>query len=42
MSILEFLGTWEIMYNSNLKVVEFDYFKSKAGLHMFALSAKEW
>ena len=42
MSILEFLGTWEIMYKSNFKVVEFDYFNNKAGLHTFALSAKEW
>lgn len=41
-STLEFLGTWEIMYNPNFKVVEFDHFKSKAGLHTFTLSAKEW
>ena len=34
-STLEFLGTWEIMYNPNFKVVEFDHFKSKAGLHTF-------
>ena len=39
---LEFLGTWEVMYNSNFKVVEFDHFKSEAGLHTFTLSAKEW
>ena len=41
-STLEFLGTWEIMYNPNFKVVEFDHFKSQAGLHTFTLSAKEW
>ena len=41
-STLEFLGTWEIMYNPNFKVVEFDHFKSGAGLHTFTLSAKEW
>lgn len=41
-STLEFLGTWEIMYNSDFKVVEFDHFKSEAGLHTFTLSAKEW
>lgn len=41
-STLEFLGTWEIMYNPDFKVVEFDYFKSEAGLHTFTLSAKEW
>ena len=41
-STLEFLGTWEVMYNPNFKVVEFDHFKSQAGLHTFTLSAKEW
>lgn len=41
-STLEFLGTWEIMYNPAFKVVEFDHFKSEAGLHTFTLSAKEW
>ena len=41
-STLEFLGTWEIMYNPNFKVVEFDHFKSEAGFHTFTLSAKEW
>ena len=37
---MEFLGTWEIMYNPDFKVVEFDHFKSEAGLHTFTLSAK--
>ena len=41
-STLEFLGTWEIMYNPDFKVVAFDHFKSEAGLHTFTLSAKEW
>ena len=41
-STLEFLGTWEVMYNPHFKVVEFDHFKSEAGLHTFTLSAKEW
>ena len=41
-STLEFLGTWEIMYNPDFKVFEFDHFKSEAGLHTFTLSAKEW
>lgn len=39
---LEFLGTWEIMYNPNFKVVEFDHFRTGAGLPTFTLSAKEW
>ena len=41
-SKLEFLGTWEVMYNPDFKVVEFDHFRSEAGLHTFTLSAKEW
>ena len=41
-STLEFLGTWEVMYNPDFKVVEFDHFKNEAGLHTFTLSAKEW
>ena len=41
-STLEFLGTWEVMYNPAFKVVEFDHFKSEAGLHTFTLSVKEW
>lgn len=39
---LEFLGTWEVMYNPDFKVVDFDHFKANAGLHTFTLSAKEW
>jgi len=37
-STLEFLGTWEKIYNPNFKVVEFDHFKSQAGLPSFVLS----
>lgn len=39
---IEFLGTWEQINNPNFKVVEFDHFKSKAGLPSFVLSASEW
>jgi len=39
---LEFLGTWEQIYNPDFKVVEFDHFKSEAGLHAFVLSVSEW
>ena len=39
---LEFLGTWEQIYNSDFKVVEFDHLKAEAGLHTFVLSACEW
>jgi hypothetical protein len=39
---LEFLGTWEMMFNPDFKVVEFDHFKSQAGLPTFTMSAKQW
>ena len=39
---LEFLGTWEQMYNPDFKVVEFDHFKIQSGLHTFVLSTSEW
>lgn len=39
---LEFLGTWEKINNPNFKVVEFDHFKSQAGLPSFVLSSSEW
>lgn len=39
---LEFLGTWELIYNSNFNTVEFDGFKKSAGLHTFTLSVSEW
>ena len=41
-STLEFLGTWEQIYNPNFKVVEFDHFKQEAGLHTFKLSVTDW
>ena len=41
-SALEFLGTWEIIYNPNFKVVEFDHFKMQAGLPSFVLSPTQW
>lgn len=39
---LEFLGTWEQIHNPDFKVVEFDHFKSQAGLPSFVLSLSEW
>ena len=39
---LEFLGTWEQIYNPDFKVVEFDHLKIEAGLHTFVLSVSEW
>jgi KilA-N domain len=39
---LEFIGTWEQLYNDNFKVVEFDHFKMQAGLPSFVLSPSQW
>jgi hypothetical protein len=39
---LEFLGTWEQINNPGFKVVEFDHFKTQAGLPSFVLSVSEW
>jgi len=39
---IEFLGTWESIYNPNFKVVEFDHFKKEAGLPTFTLSVSHW
>lgn len=35
---LEFIGTWEQMYNPEFKVVELDHFRINAGLPSFVLS----
>ena len=34
---LEFLGTWESIYNPNFNSVEFDGFRKNAGLHISTL-----
>jgi len=39
---LEFLGTWEQLYNPDFKVVKFDHFKMEAGLPSFVLSPSKW
>ncbi|MBP6238038.1 MAG: KilA-N domain-containing protein [Saprospiraceae bacterium] len=41
-STIEFIGTWEQLYNPNFKVVEFDHFKMNAGLPSFVLSPGQW
>ena len=41
-STIEFLGTWESLYNPNFKVVEFDHFKKEAGLPTFTMSVNNW
>lgn len=39
---IEFLGILEQLYNSGFKPIEFDRFRSEAGLSSFALSPKKW
>ena len=39
---LEFLGLWERLHNPGFKPVEFDGFKSEAGLHAFTMSPTKW
>ena len=41
-STIEFLGTWETLYNPNFKVVEFDHFRKEAGLPIFTMSVSNW
>ena len=41
-STIEFLGTWEALYNPSFKVVEFDHFRKEAGLPTFTLSVSNW
>ncbi len=39
---IEFLGTWEKIYNDNFKPIEFDGFRKEAGLNSFTMSTKRW
>ena len=39
---VEFLGLWEQIYNPVFKPVEFERFKTEAGLNRFSLSPKKW
>ena len=39
---LEFLSTWEVIYNPNFKVFESEHFKKQAGLLTFTPSVSEW
>ena len=41
-STIEFLGTWETIYNPDFKVVEFDHFRKEAGLPTFTMSVSNW
>jgi len=39
---LDYIGTWEQLYNPNFKLVEFDQFKSEAGTNTFVISPQKW
>ena len=40
--IVEFLGLWETLHNSNFNRIEFDTFKTDAGTNAFVFSIKDW
>ncbi len=39
---IEFLGIWERLMNPNFNRVQFDTFRTEAGLNRFILSVKQW
>lgn len=41
-STIEYLGEWEKLYNSDFKVVEFNYFKLNYTKNSFLMSVKKW
>ena len=40
--VIEFLGLWETLHNSNFKPLEFEGFKNQAGANAFTMSPKKW
>lgn len=39
---IEYLGLWEILYNPDFKPLEFEGFRTQAGLNAFTLSPQKW
>ena len=39
---IEYLGVWENLYNPNFNRVEFDAFKTQAGLNSFVMTPQKW
>ncbi|NCA86907.1 MAG: KilA-N domain-containing protein [Clostridia bacterium] len=39
---IEYLGIWETLYNPNFKPLEFEGFRTEAGLNAFTLSPQKW
>jgi len=40
--VIEFLGLWESLHNSNFNPIEFEGFRSQAGANAFTMSPKKW
>jgi len=41
-STIEYLGIWETLYNPDFKPLEFEGFRTQAGLNAFTLSPQKW
>ena len=39
---IEFLGLWESLHNSHFNRVQFDTFKTEAGLNRFVMTPSKW
>ena len=39
---IDFLGVWELLYNPEFNRVEFDAFRSQAGLNSFVMTPQKW
>lgn len=39
---IEFLGLWEMLYNPNFRVNDFDKYKNSAGEHSFVMTPQKW
>ena len=39
---IEYLGLWETLYNPNFNPLEFEGFRTQAGLNAFTLSPTQW
>ena len=40
--VIEFLGLWESLHNTDFKHLEFEVFKNQAGANAFTMSPKKW
>ena len=40
--VIEFLGLWEMLHNSDFKPIEFEGFKNQTGANAFTMSPQKW